>query len=259
MDHISFSQLNMLLRCGEQYYRRYIKGEIIPPSGSMVRGRSCHKTEEINYRQKIKTQTDLPVEQVKDYFSDTWEKEKYQISWTEEELDGDSPTKAEAKFKDVGIILIETYHVQLAPSAIPEAVEEKFTVEFEGGYPALTGIIDRIDEGDQVIDLKFVGKSPSADDLEKDIQLTAYDYGYRTIRRKKPSLLRKEYTISTKTPKTMTQEAKPRDDETINRFLLRLQNAMMGIEKGNFLPVSHGWWGCNPKWCGYWSTCRVRP
>jgi hypothetical protein len=259
MDHISFTQLNMLLQCGERYRRRYIQGEVIAPSGSMIRGRSCHKTEEVNFKQKITSLTDLPVEAIKDYFSDSWETDKYQISWTDEELNGDSPTKVEARFKDVGVLLIETYHIDLAPLAIPEAVEEKFTVEFEGGYPALTGIIDRIDEGDQVIDLKFVGKSPAGDDLEKDVQLTAYDYGYRTIRKRKPLVLRKEYAISTKVPKTAIQECGPRDDETINRFLRRLETAMIGIEKGNFLPASHGWWGCGHKWCGYWSTCKVRP
>jgi hypothetical protein len=57
----------------------------------------------------------------------------------------------------------------------------------------------------------------------------------------------------------MIQEAESRDDDTIIRFLRRLETAMIGIEKGNFLPASHGWWGCNPKWCGYWSTCKVKP
>lgn len=104
-----------------------------------------------------------------------------------------------------------------------------------------------------------MGKSPTEDDLQKDVQLTAYDYGYRQTRKRKPTLLKKEYAISTKVPKTAIQESGPRDDETINRFLRRLESAMAGIEKGNFLPASHGWWGCSPKWCGFWNTCKVRP
>jgi hypothetical protein len=257
--HISFSQLNMLLKCGEQFRRRYVQGEIIAPSGSMVRGRSCHKAEEKNFVQKMKSNIDLPTEEVKAFFSDEWEKDKYQIQWTEEELSGDSPSKKEGEYKDVGVSLVEVYHTEIAPSTIPEAVEEKFTVQFDGGYPNLTGIIDRIDEGGQVIDLKFVGRSPSEDDLQKDIQITAYDYGYRATRKKKPFLLKKEYAVATKKPKTVIQQSEARDDETINRFLRRLESAMTSIEKGNFLPASHGWWGCSPKWCGWWSTCKVRP
>ncbi len=248
MDHISFTQLNMLLRCGEQYRRRYIQKEIIPPSGSMVRGRSAHKAEEFNFKQKITTNTDLPIEIVKDTFSDEWERNKYNIQWTEEELDGDSPAKREGKYKDVGISLIEVYHTELAPQAHPIAVEDKFTVQFEGGYPELTGIIDRIDGGDNIIDLKFVGKSPSIDDLAKDIQITSYDFGFRHKYKMKPYLLKKEYAVATKKPKTVIQESKPRDDETLNRFLRRLESAMGAIGKGNFLPASHGWWGCSQKW-----------
>lgn len=121
MNHISFSQLNMLLRCGMQYEFRYIKGLKIAPSGSMIRGRSCHKSEESNFKQKIKTNFDLPTEQVKDIFSDEWERNKYQIQWSEEELNGESPIKVEGKFKDTGIGLIEVYHKELAPLCYPNS------------------------------------------------------------------------------------------------------------------------------------------
>lgn len=258
MEHISFTQLNMLLRCGEQYNRRYIKREILAPSGSQVRGRSAHKAEEKNFVQKIETSSDLPIEAVKDFFSDEWEKNKYEIAWTDEELSGESPTKIEGKYKDTGIALVEVYHVQLAPSAIPVAVEDKFTVHFEGGYPDLTGIIDRIDEGDQVIDLKFMSKSPSEGDAAKDVQLVAYDLGYRQTRKKKPSILRKEYAVSTKTPKTITQEIPPHEDERIDRLLFSLERAIEAIQKGVFLPAALGSWVCSPKWCGYYPTCKVR-
>lgn len=258
LDHLSFTQLNMILRCGEQYQRRYVKGEILPPSGSQVRGRSAHKAEEINFKQKIETATDLPVEAVKDFFSDEWEKNKYGIVWTEEELNGDSPSKKEGEYKDTGISLVEVYHNELAPSAIPVAVEDKFTVHFEGGYPDLMGIIDRIDEGDQIADLKFMSKSPSAGDAEKDVQLVAYDLGFRQTRNRKPTLLRKEYAISTKTPKTMIQEIPAHEDARIDRLIFSLERAIEAIQKGVFLPAAIGSWVCSPRWCGYYQTCKVR-
>jgi hypothetical protein len=249
----------MLLRCGEQYRRRYVEREIIPPSGSLVRGKCDHRAIEVNFRQKIDTSTDLPVEAVKDFFSDEWEKEKYTIGWTDEELDGESIKKAEARYKDTGIALVEVYHTEVAPSAIPVAVEDKFTVHFEGGYPDLVGIIDRVDEGDQIIDCKFVGKSPAANDIENDIQLTAYDLGYRQTRKKKPNVLRKEFAVATKTPKTVVQEAEARPDDTITRFLFRLEKAMEIISKGIFAPAGNGVWWCSPRFCGYWHSCKYRP
>jgi len=259
IDHISFTQLNMVLRCGIQYERRYVNGEIIAPSAALVRGKCDHKAIEINFRQKIDTNVDLPVEAVKDFFSDEWEREKYTIGWTADELAGEPVPKAEARVKDIGVALVETYHTELAPSAIPVAVEEKFIVEFEGGYPNLMGIIDRIDEGDQIIDCKFVGKSPSAGDAAEDVQLTAYDLGYRQTRKRKPNVLRKEYTVSTKTPKTVVQEVEAREDATISRFLTRLERAMDIIGKGIFAPAPNGVWWCSERFCGYWQSCKYRP
>ena len=259
MDHISFTQLNMLLRCGEQYNRRYVKGEILAPSGSMVRGRSCHKAEEKNYIQKVDSTIDLPLEEVRQHFADTWERSKYEIQWTKEELGDESPTKVEAKYKDSGIDLISVYHKDLAPRNFPIGVEQKFTVSFEGGYPNLEGIIDRIDQGDIVTDMKFQAKSPTADDILKDIQLTAYDLGFRNKFQKKPTKLKKEFSISTKVPKTLIQEADPREDEVINRFLFRLEKAMEIIQKGSFQPAPIGAWWCDPRYCGYYQTCKYRP
>jgi len=259
MDHISFTQLNMLLRCGEQYNRRYVNKEVLAPSGSMVRGRACHKTEEKNFKMKIDSHIDIPLEEAKDIFSDQWEQGKYQIVWTQEELGDDSPKKAEAKYKDTGIGLISVYHTELAPGVRPLKVEEKFVVKFEGGYPNLEGIIDRIDIDFVVTDMKFQAKSPTADDIAKDIQMTAYDLGFRQTFGKKPTKLKKEYSIATKVPKTMIQEADPREDETLNRFLYRLEKAMEVIQKGVFQPAPIGAWWCNPKYCGYFQSCRYRP
>lgn len=259
MDHISYTQLSMVLRCGEQYYRRYLKGEILPPSGSLIRGRSCHKAEEMNFRQKINSLNDLAIEEIKDFFSDQWEESKFEIAWTPEELNGESPKKAEAKYKDSGISLITAYHTEIAPQTQPIDVEKKFVVKFKGGYPDLQGIIDRIDTNGIVIDLKFQAKSPTSDDIAKDIQMTAYDLGFRHTFGYKPAKLKKEYSIATKTAKTIIQETLPRDDETLTRFLYRLEKAMEVVEKGVFQPAPIGAWWCDPRYCGYYQTCRFHP
>ena len=129
--HVSFSQLNMFLRCGEQYHQRYIKGKVIPPSGSLVRGKCCHKVTAKNFTQKIETKIDLPAETVKDAFSDEWESTKYQIAWTEEELDGQSPKKVEGQYKDTGVALTEIFHIEQSPICQPIKIEDEFLVKFE--------------------------------------------------------------------------------------------------------------------------------
>ena len=71
--HLSFTQINMFLRCARQYEFRYIKGLRRPPSGALILGKSWHKAVELNYSQKIQTEKDLPIEDVQDCFSDAFE------------------------------------------------------------------------------------------------------------------------------------------------------------------------------------------
>lgn len=249
----------MILRCGEQYRRRYVLGEIVPPAGTLIRGRCCHKAEETNFNNKISTKEFLPVEAVKDKFSDEWKQNEGQIGWTEEELGGDSPKTASGKMKDSGVRLIEVFHKEQLVNCDPMLTEKEFTIEFEGGYKPMIGYIDRVDHNDVIADMKFVKKSPVSDDIVEDVQMTSYDLGYRTLFNKPPAKLIKQWSVDTKEPKTVIQECPPRDDKCIQRFLRRLELAMGCLEKGTFLPAPNGAWWCDRRYCGYYDTCLVRP
>lgn len=259
LDHISHSQIQMFLKCGEQYRQRYIDGKIVPPSAALVRGKCGHHANEINFSQKIETRTDLPIDDVKDAFSDAWEREKYAIAWTEKDLNGDSPSVASGKVKDQGIALVEIFQKEQAPLIQPVAVEQTFDVHFDGPFPKLTGIMDRIDEDEAIAEVKFVSKAPPADDIITDIQLTIYELGYRAQHGRPPKKLRKQWAVSTKVPKTVCQEVDHRDDDTITRLMWRLQVALEALEKGVFIPAPHGAWWCSSIWCGYWTSCKYHP
>ena len=256
IDHVSFSQLNMLLNCGIQYDFRYVQGIKIPPAAAVIRGACGHRTNERNFRQKIESRIDLPKEEILATFSDEWEKGKYGIAWREEELAGDSVAKAEGKWKDSGIGLIGKYHEEQAPLVQPVLIEEKFRVEFHGDFPPLDGIIDRITEDESVEDDKFVGKTPPEDDALKDVQLTCYHLGYRAKFGKDPKALRKRFAVDLKTPKTVVREAPPREKAQLDRFLFRLEAGMKSIKSGIFLPAANGSWICSERWCGFFFLCK---
>jgi hypothetical protein len=259
VDHISFTQLSMLLRCGEQYRQRYVLGKKNPPSGSLIRGRCCHKAEADNFTAKIKTKKYLSTDAVLDAYSDEWEENKGQIAWHRDELDGKSPKKAAGQMKDSGIRLIKVFNRQQLMNCNPIEIESEFTVEFEGGCKPMIGRFDRIDKYDIIAEEKFVKKSPHSQDIIKDVQMTAYDLGYRAKYGKSPKMLMKQWAVDTATAKTVIQKCPPRPNDAIQRFLRRLEAAMLTIEKGNFLPAANDAWACNPKYCGYYSSCRVRP
>jgi hypothetical protein len=221
MEHISFTQLNMLLRCGEQYRRRYILKQVIPPSGSLMRGRCCHKAEEKNFQNKITQGEFLCADEVKQAFAQEWSENEGQIGWQEDELEGNSPKKASGMAKDSGIRLIEVFHREQLVNCNPVAIEQEFKVEFEGGYAPMIGRLDRIDEGGVIAEMKFVKKSPVSGDILTDPQLTCYSIGYKMLYSQEPKKLIKQFSVDLREPKTVIQECGPRSQEQISRFLKR--------------------------------------
>src|ERR1039457_5494706 len=115
--HLSVSQIKMYLRCPLQYRYRYIDGIKIPPTGSLLLGKSNHSALEGNYRQKIESKQDLPMEQVSDMFADSWESQVKETVFQEDEKSGET--------KDDGVNLIIAYHNQVAPSIQPKLVEKE--------------------------------------------------------------------------------------------------------------------------------------
>ena len=268
MDHISYSQLNMVLKCGEQYRRRYVKGDIIPPSGTLVRGKCGHRALELNLKQKIETDTDLPTEAVLDEFTDNWEKEKYSIAYGEEELEGRSPKVIEGQLKDSGVGMVRVFHEgdparkveAISPRIHPLEVEQEFLVEFEETPVKLKGVIDTVDRDHVISDRKFTGKTPSDADALHDDQLSIYDLGHRVKYGTPATRLEKHCAIDLKSgPKTKIVVSPPREEDQLHRILSRLQAGMNAIKSGTFVPAPSGVWWCSPKWCGYWPTCKLHP
>ena len=72
---LSASKLDMLFRCAEQYRRRYIEGEVIPPGVAMPVGISVHRAAEMNLRHWMENQKYLSLEVVCDLARDTFETE----------------------------------------------------------------------------------------------------------------------------------------------------------------------------------------
>ena len=255
--HLSYTQLNMLLRCGEQYRRRYLEGERIPPGSAGALGKSFHLAQESNYRQKINSKRDLPVEAVTTAFSDAFDVESKDVLWTPEEAEaGISNVKGD--LKDEGVKLVEVYHTEVAPAIQPESCEEVIPVALDGFPYDLKCVVDLVDDKQIVHDSKTRGKSPTAEEANKSMQLTAYALAYRVSRKEQERGLQLDVVVRNKTPKIVTLPTQ-RTNEQIGRFLETMARAAEAIQGGVFLPAPEGAWYCSPKFCGYYGTCKVRP
>lgn len=255
--HLSYTQLNMLLRCGEQYRRRYIEGERVPPGSAGALGKSFHLAQESNYRQKITSKQDLPVEAVTAAFSDAFDVESNDVLWTPEEAEA-GIAKVKGDLKDEGVKLVEVYHTEVAPAVQPESCEEVIPVALEGFPYDLKCVVDLVDDKQVVHDSKTRGKSPTAEEANKSMQLTAYALAYRVSRKEQERGLQLDVAVRNKNPKIVTLPTQ-RTNEQIGRFLETMARAAEAIQGGVFLPAPEGAWYCSPKFCGYYGTCKVRP
>jgi ATP-dependent helicase/DNAse subunit B len=65
-SYISVSQVKTYLRCPLQYYFSQIEGLKLPPKSALAFGSVTHKSVEVNYKQKLDSHEDLPVEHIQE-------------------------------------------------------------------------------------------------------------------------------------------------------------------------------------------------
>lgn len=245
IDHLSPTQINMFLRCPMQWYWRYAEGLVLPPAGGMIKGRAVHRGLEGNYKQKVETFEDLPVDDVVGIAVAAFDEEKDQVDWTQEE---DPP----GKHLDAVVAMTEAYQRELAPEIQPIAAEEGFAVDVEGFK--VVGIMDVVTtKGPR--DTKTSGRTPVADVAEKSLQLACYGIAYEEIYGVEAEESSLDYVVHTKKEtKTAVRRIKP-SAEMANVFRRTVSGVGKAIENEVFFPNIDGW-HCSEKWCGYWHICR---
>ena len=253
--HLSISQLDMLSRCGEQYHRRYIRGEIIPPAIAMLVGRTIDGTVNPNLGRKLEKAPLMSLEEIADLAASCFNKEwdKGDVWLTDEEaVLGIKAAKGNALDKSVR--LSKLHAAELAPAIEPTHLQRKVKVELPNYPYDLLGFID-IQEGSKSIrDTKSSGKTPPKDIADKSDQLTMYGMMALVIDGVIPKNFYLDYLIDLKTPKSQVF-ASQRDKQDFKPILRRIEAASLALEKGVFIPARETDWWCNKKWCGYWPTC----
>lgn len=274
--HYSISQLLTYQKCPLHYYFRYIEGLKIPPRSAMTLGTSVHAALEHNFKQKIESKLDLPVDEVLDAYSTSFDLAKPETLWDKDE----SP----AEIKDNGIELVRAYHVgkdkngdpmvcremnpetrkyekkiikPLSPKIQPIMVEEPFEVQFENevGY-VFVGRMDLVDDKHRIRDTKTSAKSPTQDQVDTDLQMTGYSLGYRMKTGRIEKGLVMDYLVKNSHPKIVSVETQ-RNEEDIQRLLNLMARIAHAIDSGVFYCSCNPIF-CNPNNCGYWDLGNHR-
>lgn len=124
----------MLIQCPEMYRLRKIKK--VPETMGVDRfvGIVDHDTHAANLKQKIGSSEDFEAEKMRGIYLNRWDKTILEEGEPEWEGLPDNT-------KDLGLLMMETYHAQVSPRVQPIRVEERFEQRFKGlpipvvGYP----------------------------------------------------------------------------------------------------------------------------
>ena len=255
MDHLSISQLNMLSFCGEQYRRRYILGEKIPPGVSLLVGRATDNSVNANMSNKIDTGELISLEQAKDVARDSlnneWDREGVLLT-DDEAKEGVKKVKGEAV--DKSIRLSSLHYTDLAPIIKPTHVQRKWELDMKDYSIILIGYIDLQEGPKSIRDTKTAKKSPPDNAADTSEQLTMYALAAKILDGAIPERLYLDYLVDLKTPKAVSRDT-TRTETDFTPLFKRIEIALKILETGLFMPARHDHYLCNPNYCGYYRTC----
>ena len=174
--HLSASSIGMLMRCPRQFQHRYIRGEKERPGEAIVLGSFFHETLEWNYRTKIKSHVDQPLDDALQYFHDVAVPKVIEENGGIDNIAWDDPTKPEACVSDAERVTT-AYYRHVVPRIQPTATEQKFTIEVPGVEVPVIGYIDTQEE-ERNLDTK-TGRSASRK-VKPSWQLQGRMYSFAT-------------------------------------------------------------------------------
>lgn len=251
---ISYSRINTYTMCPERYRRRYVLGEIVPPGVSLIRGTSVHKGAEHNHRQKIMSHIDLKKSEILEIvdaeFDNRKNKEGFMLT-KDEQSRGAGIVLGEAK--DTAISLGGLYSDKLAPLIQPAMAEEKIVITLPNEIE-MTSILDLATVRDEILDIK-TGKRKNQDDVDNDRQLTFQGLMFKAKTKREPAAVGFGVLVDNKEPDLQLLQS-TRNIEDYQALINTINEAIKGIQAGIFPPANDGYWGCDPRYCGYALTCK---
>jgi hypothetical protein len=246
--YLSPSQIEMYLRCPQQYKMRYVDGISSPPAVALVEGSSHHEALAENNKTVIRGRGNLKTAEVVDAFVQSFNRRKKEI----EDWEGDD----ENTVVNRGRAMLQAYMKEFAPKFV--AVQQEFDVFMQIGPLRVQGITDAkgMVDGDRpsVVDYKTVARSKSQAELESSLQLSFYagveaatgdedfDVGYVNL---------------LKSGKVNPQFV-PYEPRRVRWFRAVALSVADAISRGCFPMTSPDSWACSERFCGYWSRCRGR-
>ena len=250
--HLSASSVADYIDCGLLFkFSRIdkIKPEFKPDAVEL--GSAIHFTlAEFNHKRKGGKR--LPLKEIHTLFEGFWSdiaQDNFEIRYSEDK-------NFETLLRE-GKELLTVWYSRLPDNEFKViGVEKPFLLALPGLPIPIIGYIDLIEEDESgtviVTDSKTAGRSYSAEEVYRNLQLTIYHLATKAMGyRDREILLKFDCLIKTKTPKFEQFYTSRREIEE-KRAIRKMQEVWRGIEKEVFIP-NDGHWKC--KNCGYKKDC----
>lgn len=251
MEYLRPSSLNEYIECSAKFYFNNIAGIKTPGKIPLAFGQAIHSTLKTNFRQKISTRIDLPIQEMKDNFSDNLDKELENVE-DKSYSEIDSPKN----LKDYGIELVSIYHSTISYRIFPKLVEEKISVKFKD-YPfGLEGTPDMLDEDLVLIDHKTTGRDVKEIPENYRLQVFgAYPILIEALIKEPIKYSRIDFFIrkSEKNPKSKIKSISMDVDKKY--FFSVFEKVCEGVSNNIFLPNRNHIF-CTKRWCQFHEVCQ---
>lgn len=243
------SQVTTYLSCSAKYRFQYI--DEIKTSKPLVFafGTSIHSALKKNYTQKIQSETDLPVDEVVQEFSDVFETEKQDVDRIELIAEPDS--------KDIGVSMVRNYQKTISPSVQPEYVEEPLSATWVGVKYGMKGTPDILTQNVIVKDHKTSKRKYAEPKFSHKIQGTAYKMMFNALFEKmelskRVAGIEFDLFIKNKKPEIVTQTISESEKLVLGIF----QKVGEAIDKGVADIPNRESFLCTRRFCSFWEICE---
>jgi ferredoxin-fold anticodon binding domain-containing protein len=244
------SQVTTFLSCSAKYAFQYVDKVQTAKPFVFAFGTSLHSAFKKNYGQKIESQTDLPVDEVIQEFSDTLEKETEDVDKIE--------LLSEPEAKDVGVAMVRNYQNRISPGVQPLYVETPLSATWKGYDVGITGTPDLLTDKLILKDYKSSKKKYAEPKMSHRIQGTSYKMLFNAKFQQDGSEQRVgdvefDLFIKSKNPEIVTQKIELDQKLVLNIY----QSVGQAIAAGVAIPNRESFL-CTVRFCQFSRICEAK-
>lgn len=245
---ISVSRVNAYLACPLKYRFQYVDRTPRPwRAAAMAFGSSVHAAVEWFHRERMQGRTPEAPEVITIFDADWHAQNVEPLVFSARDSREGLAEKAHA--------MLEVY-LEATNGRAPTAVEEWFEVDLADPETGevfdvrLRGVVDLVEDGDVLVDLKTAGRTLESGGLERHLQLSTYALAHLLMKGQIPRL-RLDMLLKTAKPRLERHET-TRSVEELSWTARLIREVALAIETEHFFP--------NPSWrcteCEYYAHCQ---